>query len=109
MFGACLNIILNSIFIDMYGFIAAGYTTLVCYTIFAIAHYIYMILLVKKKEKIIIIKPIKIGVLSVGLIIITICMNNLYDYILLRYILIIVICLVLYIKRNNIIRLIKRG
>lgn len=36
--GALLNIILNAIFIPRYGFIAAGYTTLVCYLVFMVMH-----------------------------------------------------------------------
>ena len=40
--GALLNIVLNYIFIKQYGYIAAGYTTLVCFMVYAIAHYIFM-------------------------------------------------------------------
>ena len=40
-FGAAiLNVILNFIFVKTYGFVAAGYTTLVCYVIYSIGHYI---------------------------------------------------------------------
>lgn len=40
--GAALNVLLNYIFIGQYGYIAAGYTTLACYIIYACAHYIMM-------------------------------------------------------------------
>lgn len=40
--GACLNIVLNLIFIPRFGFIAAGYTTLVCYACYALGHYLLM-------------------------------------------------------------------
>ncbi len=40
--GAVLNIILNAIFIPKFGFVAAGYTTLVCYIFYAFAHYFFM-------------------------------------------------------------------
>lgn len=40
--GAVLNIILNYICIKQYGYIAAGYTTLVCYMFFSITHYLFM-------------------------------------------------------------------
>ena len=40
--GALLNIVLNYIFIQQFGYIAAGYTTLVCYMVYSIAHYIIM-------------------------------------------------------------------
>ena len=39
--GAVLNIILNAIFIPSFGFIAAAYTTLVCYIVFMFMHYIF--------------------------------------------------------------------
>ena len=40
--GAVLNIALNYIFIRKFGYIAAGYTTLICYAVYVIAHYIFM-------------------------------------------------------------------
>ncbi len=40
--GAVLNIVLNYIFIGLYGYQAAGYTTLVCYIVYSLAHYYFM-------------------------------------------------------------------
>lgn len=40
--GAILNIILNFIFITSFGYIMAGYTTLVCYLLYAAGHYWFM-------------------------------------------------------------------
>lgn len=40
--GAILNIILNYIFIQIFGFVAAGYTTLACYILYALGHYYFM-------------------------------------------------------------------
>lgn len=42
MSGAALNIVLNSIFIRIFGYFAAGYTTLVCYIFFVFVHYLFM-------------------------------------------------------------------
>lgn len=39
---AIINVILNYFFIGIFGFIAAAYTTLLCYMILAVAHYILM-------------------------------------------------------------------
>lgn len=39
LIGAIANIVLNYIFIPKYGYLAAGYTTLVCYMAYVIAHY----------------------------------------------------------------------
>lgn len=40
--GATLNVVLNAIYIPLYGFIAAGYTTMVCYLLFMIMHFLFM-------------------------------------------------------------------
>lgn len=40
--GAALNVILNWIFIPRFGFLAAGYTTLICYVLFGLGHYYFM-------------------------------------------------------------------
>ena len=40
--GALLNLILNYIFIQLFGYMAAGYTTLACFMVYAIAHYLFM-------------------------------------------------------------------
>lgn len=37
-----VNVILNAVFIPMYGFVAAGYTTLVCYILYSLVHFIFM-------------------------------------------------------------------
>ena len=42
MIGAVVNILLNAIFIDIFGYYAAGYTTLVCYMLFTLFHYCFM-------------------------------------------------------------------
>lgn len=41
-FGAIFNVLLNYVFIRIFGYYAAGYTTLICYILFAIVHYIFM-------------------------------------------------------------------
>lgn len=45
--GAALNILLNAVFIPKFGFVAAGYTTLFCYILYALAHYCFMRKVVK--------------------------------------------------------------
>lgn len=42
MVGAVLNVVLNAVLIPRFGFVAAGYTTLVCYILYAAAHYCFM-------------------------------------------------------------------
>lgn len=47
---AVLNIVLNLIFIPKYGYLAAGYTTLISYFVFGISHYFFMKRICKKKN-----------------------------------------------------------
>lgn len=47
---AGLNLLLNYIFINAYGFVAAGYTTLACYIAYAMCHYAFMKYVLKKNS-----------------------------------------------------------
>lgn len=46
--GAVLNIILNYFFINIFGYYAAGYTTLFCYIVYAACHFFFMRKICKK-------------------------------------------------------------
>ena len=48
-FGAILNIILNYLLIPVFGYFAAGYTTLICFIIYAVLHYTFMQKICKEK------------------------------------------------------------
>ena len=89
--GAALNIGLNYIFIKLYGFIAAAYTTLVCYMLFSVCHYIFMKLVLKKYHKE---NPYDwkfISLVSLIVSIVSVVMAILYGYNLIRWIIIAVI------------------
>lgn len=47
---AALNVVLNYYLIDRFGFVAAGYTTLVSYIVFALTNYYTLKLLLKKRN-----------------------------------------------------------
>ena len=49
VFGAVINIALNYVFIKLFGFIAAAYTTLFCYICFSAFHYFAMKIVLKKQ------------------------------------------------------------
>ena len=46
--GAGINVILNFFCIKAFGYIAAAYTTLFCYILYAVAHYVAMINICKR-------------------------------------------------------------
>lgn len=107
--GAMLNIGLNYICIELFGYYAAGYTTLVCYIAFAIAHYCLMRKLCtqylqgQQPYRLKILLLITSGFMTLGfLYLIT------YQWVVLRYALTGFIVLVLIWKRTVIITNIKR-
>lgn len=66
VFGAVLNIALNYFSIPKFNYIAAGYTTLICYILYVTAHYCAMKIICKKKiGKIQIYNPLVIIAISV--------------------------------------------
>lgn len=47
---ALLNLVLNYLLIPAFGYVAAGYTTLFCFLLFAVGHYLLSALLLKKHQ-----------------------------------------------------------
>lgn len=97
------NIILNFFFIREYGYIAAGYTTLICYLIQASIDYIALRKVVKKN----VYNMKGIGLLSLALGVIAIFSNMLYGYTLIRYILILIIVGLGFCGRKKIVKIMR--
>lgn len=96
-----LNIILNYIFIQSYGYIAAGYTTLICFMLQAMIDY-----LVSKKVVGQNVYNMKyIYSLSFGVVIVSLLSNLFYSFPILRWVVICFIALGIYWKRDVIISL----
>ena len=103
MIGAILNIVLNFIFIKIFGYIAAGYTTFVSYFVYCIGHYLFMEHIIWKKFKRHLIDWKKLLGLFAIMLIIMIAMSLLYNTIIIRYgIILIVICCII-IKRKTVV------
>ena len=99
--GAVTNIGLNYIFIPMFGYIAAAYTTLFCYMLFCVSHYFAHKIIMKKhgiKKSIYNLRIIFF--LSIAVLMVMGIMTLLYDYALFRYLVIAAICVVAFIKRK---------
>ena len=103
IFVAIANIILNSIFIPIYGFIAAGYTTMVCYVLYSIVHYIFM-LLISRQEKIPMIYPFgKTWGVAIICIFLGLIASLLYRNTILRYFVVSIVFIVMsiYLYKNK--------
>lgn len=103
--GAFANVVLNYIFIRIFGFIAAAYTTLACYICFSFLHYLFMQRTVSKhsgpKD---IYDSRALLLISVIVIIMSIFMSFIYDYIFVRWLIIIALLIVGIIERKNILK-----
>ncbi len=100
---ALLNIVLNYIFIPIYGFVAAGYTTLVCYALLALFHGFNL----KRMGYGNVYDNKKVITISLLVIIFSLCVIYLYNFFVIRYCLIAILLIVGYIKRKVIIKLVK--
>lgn len=108
--GAILNIVLNLIFIKRFGYIAAGYTTVACYALFAVGHFaLYKFIIKKKGIKEQLFDGKIIALLGLGIIGFNLISILLYNYDIVRYILIGVIGIVCLINYKKIIGLIKKA
>lgn len=105
---AVLNIILNAIFIPIFGYLAAGYTTLFSYIIYCFAHYIFCRIVCRKHIGIINLYDSKFIIFLSFIVIATaIIFNILYSFFILRYIIATIFFLVVVWKRTYLINIIK--
>lgn len=106
---AILNIALNYIFIQMFGYVAAGYTTLICYILFTLLHYLFM----KKicKERLAGISPYDMKkMFNISLTFMSTGFVFLFSYysLVLRYVLIILIIILALVNRRRIVQEAKK-
>lgn len=106
---AVVNIGLNYIGIKMFGYVAAAYTTLICYILLSIAHYIAYRIVAKKNGLASDIYDTKfIVMIAVTSLLVMVFMTMIYDYDMIRYGIIGLICAVIIIKRKTLIEELKK-
>lgn len=105
---AVLNIVLNYIFIQMYGYIAAGYTTVACYLAYSIGHYIFSRrVCMEKIGHMDLYDSRTVLLISVFVLLCSVGFSFMYRFTLLRYSLFAAITIVVVIKRKSIIGVIQ--
>ena len=100
---AVLNLVLNFVFIRMYGYYAAGYTTLVCYVFLAYIHYLFYKKVLKEQSKDAIYDIKVIFAVSMVALILMLILVLLYNNIYIRYSIVLVLVAVA-IKYKNMIK-----
>lgn len=105
---AVVNLGLNYIFIRLFGFVAAGYTTLACYVLYSIGHFIISTRIMKKTvpgRKLFDVHII--FALSSFIIAIGVLCNFLFAYWYVRYGILIVCLIPMILKRDSILELVR--
>lgn len=106
--GAVANIVLNYLLLPVFGYYAAGYTTLFCYILFSAAHYVFMRVVCRKKMNGYKVYNGKtILAISVFVVAAALGLSALYDYIWVRYGLLLIAAVICMIKRKTIINNLK--
>ena len=106
--GAVLNLVLNWLCIPVFGYVAAGYTTLVCYMVLAIAHYFIMRSVCKKQLDGKVPFDLKyIIAISIGVLIITVSFSLVYSNAIIRYALLAACDLICTLYRKKVMHIFK--
>lgn len=101
LIASAANIALNYVFIAVFGYLAAAYTTLACYVFIAACHFFYVRSLFKRMEMEPPFSAALFGAAGLALIALGVCITLLYPYPVIRYVLFIAAMVVLFIKRNQ--------
>lgn len=105
---AVFNIVLNYVFINAFGYLAAGYTTLVSYMIYAVMHFIFMKKLCKKNLDNSRVYDVRVLLLySIVFLTIAFFITLTYERILIRYGLIGLFVIILICNRKKIMEFLK--
>ena len=106
--GAITNILLNLFAIPRFGYLAAGYTTLICYILFGVSHYIFHRMVIRKHIPGVKIYHMRFMIgISCCVLAVMAFMLIIYQYTLLRYGLIVVLLMTAYLKRGFIVKQIQ--
>lgn len=108
VFGAIINIISNSILLRIFGFVAAAYTTLLCYISLSVFHYCFMKKTMNKRNQLFEICEIKkVIYISVFVVAISIIMSFFYEKLSIRLAIVLSAIVLLIYKRKTIIEVVK--
>lgn len=106
---AGINIVLNFFFIQLFGYVAAGYTTLICYILYSVGHYFVSMKICKAFLPNIEIYNVKfISIVSIVVVCFGTFCNILFDFLLVRFLLAIFILFFCFVKRNELYSMLKK-
>lgn len=105
---AIINVVLNWLLIPVFGFVAAGYTTLISYIVFAISNYITLQIVAKRQNKRLDYFDLKAMLLVLFVFaLLSFVAMALYDLIVIRYIIVAAVLLALIVFHKAVINFVK--
>ena len=103
---AAVNVATNYVFINMYGYLAAGYTTLGCYALYALAHYWFSQRVLKKHTDRKELYDNKfILMISIIVVLLSFVMMLIYNYSILRFSILAIVILIGIMYRKRILEI----
>lgn len=106
--GAVLNVVLNLLLIPVFGYLAAGYVTLVCYAVFALLHYAVMRRISRQQFGAVPYAVKVVGGISLAFTAAGLSYLALYENMALRYGVTALLLLAVLVKRKDVMRGLKR-
>lgn len=107
VFGAVINVVLNFFGIKMFGYLAAGYTTLICYMFFGVAHYLFSSRVLIKKIGYNFFSTRNLVLLSCAVIIGMLFMTMIYPFTWLRYVFLFGLILLFVVFKEKILNIVS--
>lgn len=106
---AVLNILLNVVLIPVFGYKAAAWTTLVSYIALAFMHWMFSVWICRSELGCQIYSFFYLVLSVASVLLVTLCMNVIYDLVIVRYLLLIALLLLLFLKRGQILSIIRKN
>ena len=107
LIAACINIVLNILFIPIFGYVAAGYTTLFCYMLYALGHYIVSRRILQKNKCDSYVDVRVILALSCVMAVSSLLINRILEHRIIRFSIIAVFLIAAFLERKKIIDKLK--
>ena len=104
----CINVFLNWLLIPIYGYVAAGVTTLISYVVDSFIHCVFIYHILGKDKAKVIYDFKLIFLLSFSMIALSIIVMWLYNYAVIRYVVIFICLMLACIFRKRIVQLVKQ-
>lgn len=105
--GAMVNIGLNLVLIPVFGYVAAAYTTLISYIIYAVGHALYVQRIVREKKLEDVFDGKLLTCLGIGSIVLSVFISFFYQMTWIRYGIIIALIILVFIKRKDVLQIVK--